>query len=271
MCDMMEFETWLDTMRQEDRPLSPASEKVYRAMWRSLTRVLGERAWEQADAGHIDRMLSALDLAPQPRRRYLQLMARVLGAESGAAELLAEAEMPCRKLPVILLHAEERALFAELDTQPLRERALLLLYLGGGLRTGEAVRLRRDDVRLDDDIPWVAARDAADHPARAVPLTPRAAQALGGWLATHDDEFVFPGGEDGHLARGSAWRICQRILKGRILSRPQSSPRRLRHTFAVRQLAAGESLGTVGEWLGHRQVESTAKLLHLLPPVKQPI
>lgn len=270
---MRPLEQWLDRMRNEEQALSASSEKVYRAMWRSLSRALNRPTWLGLGAQDVERVLSTLNLRAQPRRRYLQLMARVLGETSSAAEVLAQATLPFRKLPVTLQHAEERVLLAALPELELRDQALVLLYLGGGLRTSEAVALRRDEVFLDEDVPWVAARHNGDGaPDRAVPLTLEATERLREWLETHDDPFVFPGRENGHLAAGSAWRICRRFLSRHVeRTRLDLSPRRLRHTFAVRQLAAGESLPTLSKWMGHRRVETTAKLLHLVTPSKQPV
>ena len=42
----------------------------------------------------------------------------------------------------------------------------------------------------------------------------------------------------------------------------------LRHSFASRALALGESLPMIGKLLGHTQVQTTARYAHRTPPVK---
>lgn len=268
---MEHFEAWLERVAQDSRPLSPASEAVYRAMWRSLSRAMDGTDWALAREADIERCLGKLKLGKQTRRRYLQLIARVLGDDSPAAALLAEDIVPFKKIPAALVTAEEQAVARELPGLSLRDRALMLLYLGAGLRTGEAVRLLREDVMLDDPIPWVAVRNASGTPVRSAPLNEAASQVLRDWLAAHDAPFVFPGGQDGHMAASSAWRLCRAFLRSNTRRAAELGPRRLRHAFAVRQLSAGEALGQVGKWLGHRNIDSTARLLPLVPPDKRPV
>jgi len=267
--DTTVFDMWLAARQESETPLSPSSVAVYTAMWRSLCKEMP--GTHRPTALEIEAASDRLHLAPVPRRRYLQLMARVYGKDSPAQGVLEESALPSRGLPDALRPQDETLVNGALSALPLRDRALALLYLGAGLRTGESVRLQRIDLHLDDPIPWLHARDSHDEPVRAVPLNAAAANALRDWVQTHDAEFVFVGRTHQPLDVSSAWRICRQAVAKALGRTGVGSPRTMRHAFAVRNLAAGEKLKTVGEWIGHRQISSTERLKLLVPPARQPV
>ncbi|HRQ47944.1 MAG TPA: site-specific integrase [Rhodocyclaceae bacterium] len=264
-----QFDQWILRREEEGSGISDASRKVYGAMWRSLCRELSGS--ESPGVVEIESALERLKLSPTSRRRYLQLLAKVLGQESAAAAVLEQAAIPEKPAPATLSPVRENNLSAALESFDPRDRALTLLYLGAGLRTGESVRLRREDLHLDEAVPWILVRNAFDTVVRSAPLNAAAAQALREWARSHDDPFVFPGKDDGPLDVSSAWKICKRATQAVLGNKSAESPRRMRHAFAIRQLAAGESLSTVGAWIGHRQVSSTARLEPLVPHTRQPV
>ena len=264
-----QFDQWILRREEEGNGISDASRKVYGAMWRSLCRELSES--EAPSVMEIESALARMKLSPTTRRRYLQLLAKVLGSDSAAAAVLEKAVIPEKPAPQTLSPMRENSLSAALESFEPRDRALTLLYLGAGLRTGESVRLRREDLHLDEPVPWIMVRNAFDTIVRSAPLNAAAAQALREWVCSHDGPFVFPGKDDGPLDVSSAWKICKRASEIALGHKSNESPRRMRHAFAIRQLAAGESLSTVSEWIGHRQLSSTERLKVLVPHTRQPV
>ena len=121
-----------------------------------------------------------------------------------------------------------------------------------------------------------ARRATPPHPARPRQAAPgrhgmltqpcrRAAPAAVGLLETlprrNDSPWVFPGGDrNGRLSGGldRAWRIV-RASAGLEDVRLHD----LRHSFASRALALGETLPMIGKLLGHHDIETTARYAHL--------
>ena len=135
--------------------------------------------------------------------------------------------------------------------------ALRLLMLTG-CRLMEVLTLRWDDV--DWRAGELRLRDAKTG-ARMVPLTPTAAAVLEDVARVPGNPWVFPGGKpDGHLVhlRPSWHRVRERAGLEDVRIHD------LRHSFASRALALGESLTMIGRLLGHTDVGSTARYAHLV-------
>ena len=154
-----------------------------------------------------------------------------------------------RRLGAMLAEAEGRA-------SPHALAALRLLMLTG-CRLGEILTLRWDDV--DRAAGEFRLRDGKTG-ARMVPLTPTAEAVLDGIPREPGNPWVIAGRAPGtRLASLTAewYRIRARAGLGDVRIHD------LRHSFASRALALGESLPMIGKLLGHNQVETTARYAHL--------
>ena len=134
--------------------------------------------------------------------------------------------------------------------------ALRLLMLTG-CRRNEIVTLRWEHVDLEHD--ELRLRDAKTG-ARAVPLSPAAIQVLTALPRRPDNPWVFPGRVCGTRLRtlNASWQV---VRKEAGLEDVRLHD--LRHSFASRALALGESLPMIGKLLGHTQVQTTARYAHL--------
>ena len=93
-----------------------------------------------------------------------------------------------------------------------------------------------------------------------VPLTPTAAKVLGAITRVPGNPWVIAGHRpDGHLTNLSVYWYRVREQAGLEDVRIHD----LRHSFASRALALGESLPMIGKLLGHSQIQSTARYAHL--------
>ena len=135
--------------------------------------------------------------------------------------------------------------------------AAVRLLLLTGCRKGEILTLRWEDVDLGTGELRLA--DTKTGP-RAVPISSAAVRLLAGLPRRPGDPWVIPGRRPGtHLrAVDGAWWIV-RARAGLADVRLHD----LRHSFASRALALGESLPMIGRLLGHTQVETTARYAHL--------
>jgi integrase/recombinase XerC len=145
----------------------------------------------------------------------------------------------------------------------LRDRAVLEILYGSGLRVSELCGLRPGDVDLARRRLTVLGKGAKE---RVVPLSPPAADALQAWLdggrrvlATTETpaEAVFVN----RRARPLSPRDVRRILDRRA-SGP-AHPHALRHTFATHLLDGGADLRAVQELLGHADLATTQLYTHV--------
>ena len=194
----------------------------------------------------------------------------LLGARSDnpAAEL----ELPRRRraLPRTLSAAEaERLVEAASGTSPraLRDRALVELLYGAGLRVSEAVGLDKASVDLDARLVRCIGKGSKE---RVVPIGSAAVDALRIYLERGRPKLVRGAGEahlfvnfrGGPLTRQGLYKIVRRHAASVGLA-DRMSPHTLRHTFATHLLAGGCDLRSVQEMLGHADVATTQLYTHL--------
>ena len=173
---------------------------------------------------------------------------------------------PCRHVKRYKEHKRERFLSPEETErlgQVLREAeeempsavAAFRLLLLTGCRMSEIRDLRRDYVK-DDCIELPDAKTGG----RVVPLGPEARAVLSAIPRDEDNPWVIAGRLPGsHLT--DLQRPWRRIRKQAGLEGVRIHD--LRHSFASRALALGESLTMIGKLLGHTQVQTTARYAHL--------
>ena len=135
--------------------------------------------------------------------------------------------------------------------------AAIRLLMLTGCRRGEIVTLRWEDVDLEAG--ELRLRDAKTG-ARQVALSPAAVRVLSAIPRVVDNPWVIAGRKPGtRLANLNASWLVVRARAGLEDVRLHD----LRHSFASRALALGESLSMIGKLLGHRKVQTTARYAHL--------
>ena len=138
-----------------------------------------------------------------------------------------------------------------------RDRAVLLLLYGAGLRIAEALSLKADALPLGDRL-TVTGKGSKQ---RVVPLLPIVREAIADYAARCPwplprDEALFRGAKGGPLAQGMVQKATARAR--RALGLPDSAtPHALRHSFATHLLGAGTDLRSLQELLGHASLGST--------------
>lgn len=145
----------------------------------------------------------------------------------------------------------------------LRDRTLLELLYGAGLRLAELRGLRRDDVDLRGELLRVRGKGAKE---RLVPLQGEAKRWLERWLlaaAPTGTAPIFGGrGADGALSRRTVQRLVEKYL-GQVATLARVSPHVLRHSFATHLLERGADLRSIQELLGHASLTSTQVYTHV--------
>ncbi len=198
--------------------------------------------------------------------RHLQLVGA--RADNPAAEV----SLPrrTRKLPRTLSPGEaERLIDAATGTTPraLRDRALVELLYGAGLRISEATGLEKGGVDLDDRAVRVTGKGGKE---RVVPIGREAVEALRRYLARgrpyldrrHRAE-LFLNARGGALTRSGAFLILRRLAAIAGLEEGRVHPHLLRHSFATHLLEGGADLRSVQEMLGHADLSTTELYTHV--------
>lgn len=139
-----------------------------------------------------------------------------------------------------------------------RNRALVELLYGCGLRASEACTLRVADVDLERGLLTVRGKGQRE---RIVPLGRPASEALQRWLRETRGSFVFPGLRGRTLTRGSAHRVVRRA--GALSGVTRAYPHLLRHAFATHLLQGGADLRALQQMLGHADLGTTEIYTHL--------
>lgn len=173
---------------------------------------------------------------------------------------------PSRKLPRVLTPKEMRRL---LEAPPadsilgLRDRAMLHLLYGTGIRATECAGLREEDVDWEEAT--VRIRGKGGHE-RTLPLNETVLRALETYRrargAASPTAPLFASRFGRPLTR---FLVHERVRTAarRARLRGPVSPHRLRHTFATHLLRAGVGLVTLRDLLGHRLLSSTQLYLHV--------
>jgi site-specific recombinase XerD len=167
------------------------------------------------------------------------------------------------KLPIVLNHAECKALFAAPEL--LKHRVLLALMYSAGLRAREASRLKLSDI--DSGRMMIHIRRSKYNKDRYVPLSPMILDGLRKYYyACRPIEYLFNGHEPGTplSVRGMQWALREAVKKCKLQKR--ITLHTLRHSYATHLLEYGMDIVSIKELLGHERIETTLVYLHVAKP-----
>ena len=251
----------------------PKTRVLYEAVVRRhLVPALGDTAVAAVRREQVASLHFRLRETPYAANRAVELLARILdvaaeeGLRSPAAGNPARSveKYRARRYERFLSEEEFRRLGRVLDAaeagaggaSPAAIAAVRLLVLTG-CRRSEILGLRWEHVDLGAG--ELRLRDSKTG-ARLVPLSPAAAEAIASLPRAAGNPWVIPGRNPGAPLKNLQypWEIL-RARAGLEDVRIHD----LRHSFASRALAIGESLPMIGELLGHRRVRTTARYAHL--------
>lgn len=165
-----------------------------------------------------------------------------------------------RKLPAVLDRSETLRLL-DATTNP-KHRALLMILYSAGLRVGEVVRLRVDD--LDPVRRTIRVRAGKGRKDRYTLLSDRAFAAVRAYIAEYGPvSWLFPGERPSrHLTTRSAQHIVEKARQAAGIDRKVTA-HTLRHSFATHLLEAGTDLRYIQELLGHESAKTTQIYTHV--------
>ena len=175
-----------------------------------------------------------------------------------------------RTLPDVLGVEEiEKLLTAPSLDEPFafRDRAMLELAYGAGLRVSEWISLNVRDVMLQDHLVRVFGKGAKE---RLVPIGRRAIGAIAIYLRELRPKLekgegkgvLFLNSRGQPMSRMGAWKILRKYVDQAGITKPVT-PHTLRHSFATHLLEGGADLRAVQEMLGHVDISTTQIYTHV--------
>lgn len=169
-------------------------------------------------------------------------------------------------LPRPVTEDQARGMLAEPEADPdaepweaARDRAVLSLLYGCGLRISEALSLLRSDAPFPDSLRITGKGGKT----RMAPVLPAVRAATEAYLALQPfvldaDQPLFRARRGGPLSPRHVQATVQR-LRGRLGLPASATPHALRHSFATHLLGAGADLRAIQELLGHASLSTTQK------------
>ncbi len=227
-----------------------------------LTTKVGPRMGRLYSNSHINKYIQALQLFS----RYLRESGRV---QEGFT--LQWKEQAARKPAWLTLHEIQRLYESTTDTiLGMRDRAMLAVYYGCGLRLNEGASLEVRDILLDRSI--VHVRKGKGYKERFVPMAAAGRQTLEQYirygrpelLQQRGTEALFIGANKGLPMHTQSLyiRIKQLVKKARI--KKKVGTHTLRHSIATHLLQSGMKLERIKDFLGHSSLDSTQIYTHLV-------
>lgn len=175
-----------------------------------------------------------------------------------------------RTLPEVLTPTEVETLLSAIPLEEplaLRDRAMLELAYGAGLRVGEWITLKMSDLLLDEGVVRVFGKGGKE---RLVPVGGKAIGAVALYLRELRPRLergkgtgvLFLNARGAPLSRMGAWKILRKYVQRAGLTKPVT-PHTLRHSFATHLLEGGADLRSVQEMLGHADISTTQIYTHV--------
>ncbi|WP_462324998.1 site-specific tyrosine recombinase XerD [Desulfoplanes sp.] len=212
--------------------------------------------------------------SPKTQARHLSTLRRFFafaleeGAVSDDPTLGLSNPKIARTIPDVLTQVETDRLLEtpRISTKlGLRDRTMLEILYGGGLRVSELIHLTPLDYDPQTEILRIWGKGGKE---RIVPIHPTAAEFLSVYLASRvarfspKQEYIFLNRSGNGLSRQGVWKIIKRY--GREAGITKSiSPHTLRHCFATHLLEGGADLRTVQILLGHADIGTTEIYTHV--------
>jgi site-specific recombinase XerD len=281
--------------RQASRNTVEAYTYTFKLLFAFATKRLGVApsalTLEQLDAPFLLEFLAHLqtERGNSARTRNARLVAlksfmhfieyRVPSAVEQVRRVLA---IPMQRLDTMLVRhvdgAEAKAILDAPDPTTrlgIRDRALLLMGLAGGLRVSEIVGLRLDELSFDGAYLELRVRGKG-RKQRGLVLWKEVADAVRAWLAVRGEApvpEVFLNARGQPISRWGCAHVLDKHVKAATAACPSIAKRRvsphvLRHTCAMSILQATGDIRKVALWLGHASQQTTEVYLQADPTEK---
>ncbi|HCH4041424.1 tyrosine recombinase XerC [Vibrio parahaemolyticus] len=272
------LERFYEFLRSE-KGLSLHTQRNYKQQLETMAQHLAEmglKDWSQVDAGWV-RQLAGKGM--REGMKASSLATRLSSLRSFFDFLILRGEMSANPAKGVSAPRKKRPLPKNLDVDEvnqllevneddplaIRDRAMMELMYGAGLRLAELVSVDVRDVQLRSGELRVIGKGDKE---RKVPFSGMATEWVGKWLRVRGD--LAAPGEPALFVSKLGTRISHRSVQKRMAEWGQKqsvashiSPHKLRHSFATHMLESSNNLRAVQELLGHESISTTQIYTHL--------
>jgi integrase/recombinase XerC len=260
---------------------SPHTIKAYSGDLANFTAYAGSRNWKQIDHIAIRGFLSQLYEQGLSKTSVARSLAAVRSlyrwlaqegeVDQNPAKLVATPKLP-KKLPRVPTIEEMNFVLdgkmPETAAFPERDRLMLELLYGCGMRNSELTGINLDDIRLSAEAILIRGKGKKE---RYVPFGDSVKSALPAYLQVRqtllsekrkNSNALLINQRGGRLTTRSVGRIIKKIAVSKGLS-PDVHPHTLRHAFGTHMLEEGADLRAIQELLGHERLATTQRYTQL--------
>lgn len=264
-----------------ERNSSPHTIKAYSNDLAEFSAYAGSRSWKDIDHIAIRGFLSQLYEKGLSKTSVARSLAAVRSlyrwlaqegvVEQNPAKLVATPKLP-KKLPRVPTIEEMNSVLdgemPEAAAFPERDRLMLELLYGCGIRNSELTGINLDDIRLNAEAILIRGKGKKE---RYVPFGGSAKAALAAYLPARQAMLaeirkncaaLLINQRGGRLTTRSVGRIIKKIAVAKGLS-PDVHPHTLRHAFGTHMLEEGADLRAIQELLGHERLATTQRYTQL--------
>jgi integrase/recombinase XerC len=270
---------FLDSLR--DLNVSPHTIKAYTQDVEAFSIHVGTRKWHEIDHVTVRGFLSSLYEKGLSKTSVARSLAAVRSlyrwlaqegvVEQNPAALVSTPKLP-KKLPRVPTVEEMNSVLdgtmSEIASFPERDRLMLELLYGCGIRNSELVGINVDDIRIGNEAILIRGKGKKE---RYVPFGDAVKSALAKYLPARQlvlSEFrkntpaLLVNQRGGRLTTRSVGRIIKKIAVAKGLS-ADVHPHTLRHAFGTHMLEEGADLRAIQEMLGHERLSTTQRYTQL--------
>jgi len=264
-----------------ERNSSPHTIKAYSRDLSLFAAYAGSRGWKQIDHIAVRGFLSKLYETKLSKTSVARALAAVRSlyrwlaregvVEQNPAKLVATPKLP-KKLPRVPTIEEMNFVLdgemPEVGAFPERDRLMLELLYGCGIRNSELTGVNLDDIRLSTEAILIRGKGKKE---RYVPFGDSVRTALAAYLPERQKVLsannknpaaLLINRRGGRLTTRSVGRIIKKIAVAKGLS-PDVHPHTLRHAFGTHMLEEGADLRAIQELLGHERLATTQRYTQL--------
>ena len=272
-------ERFLRSLRE--RNVSPHTINAYSGDLKLFAGYIGSRRFEEIDHVTVRGFLSSLYEKGLGKTSVARSLAAVRSlyrwlaqegmVEQNPAALVSTPKLP-KKLPRVPTVEEMNSVLdgdmPEIASFPERDRLMLELLYGCGIRNSELVGINIDDIRTSAEAILIRGKGKKE---RYVPFGDAATSALAKYLPARQlvlSEFrkttpaLLVNQRGGRLTTRSVGRIIKKIAVAKGLS-ADVHPHTLRHAFGTHMLEEGADLRAIQEMLGHERLSTTQRYTQL--------
>ncbi len=264
-----------------ERNVSPHTIKAYSSDLGNFSAHIASRKWREIDHVTIRGFLSHLYEKGLGKTSVARSLAAVRSlyrwlAQEGVVEqnpaALVSTPKLAKKLPRVPTMEEMNSVLdgamPEIASFPERDRLMLELLYGCGVRNSELVGINLDDVRVSSEAVLIRGKGKKE---RYVPFGDAVTSAMHTYLPARQVALaesrkstpaLLINQRGGRLTTRSVGRIIKKIAVAKGLS-PDVHPHTLRHAFGTHMLEEGADLRAIQEMLGHERLSTTQRYTQL--------